>query len=273
MYLPTMPARLIATLSLAVTSALAAPAVSRPPVPASEPSRPPVRVAVSIPYPNAGVFMHRGIYGSFAGGRWKGQAADTATGDPVWQDPLYQWQGELGYFYTHWFSGGVGFRINAGSPNDELQTVKNRYFVMLRVHRSWPSAAVYLGARVGVDDVSFALLAKDDTTGLGGRLSESNAGVGLAFGSGWKFSRHLSATFGQRVDVSLVRQNPDNPHRTLEFLSQPGLALDLVKVFPSLGENLKAFYLFTEWQAGQTLSERGDWLRQSSWITGLSMGF
>src|SRR5690606_1930552 len=126
--------------------------------------RPPERVSVSIPYPNAGVYLHRGIYGSVAGGRWASQMPDSASSRTIWQDPLYHWQGELGYFYTHWFSGGVGFRINAGSPGDELQTVKTRYFVMLRLHKSWPRSAAYLGARVGVDDVNFTLLPKDDTT-------------------------------------------------------------------------------------------------------------
>jgi hypothetical protein len=98
-------------------------------------------------------------------------------------------------------------------------------------------------------------------------------GVGMALGYGWKFSRYAGFTLGQRADVSLVRQNPSSPHRALNFLTQPGLALDVVRVFPSLGENVKAFYLFSELQFGQTLPERGDWIRQDSWIVGVSLGF
>jgi hypothetical protein len=236
------------------------------------PLTPPDRIEISIPYPNAGMYLHRGIYGSFTGGRYATQDQDTATSELSWQDPLFQWQGELGYFYTEWFSAGVGFRIIAGSPNDEQQTVKNRYFLLTRVHKSWPRAAMFLGTRVGVDDVSFTLLS-DDTTGVGGRLRESNVGVGAAFGWGWKFSRYAGLTFGQRVDVSLVRQNPSSPHRGLNFMTQPGAAFDLVRVFPSLGDNVKAFYLLSEFQSGQTVTERGKLTRQDSWILGVSMAF
>jgi hypothetical protein len=166
----------------------------------------------------------------------------------------------------------VGFRINAGSPGDDEQIVKNRYFLLTRVHKAWPQAAAYLGAHLGVDDVSFSLRS-EDSTGVGGRLSESNAGVGLVFGSGWKFSRHLGATFGQRADISLVRQNADNSHRALNFATQPGLALDLVRVLPSLGDNVKAFYVLSELQFGQSLPEQGKWTRQFAWVAGLSMAF
>jgi hypothetical protein len=233
---------------------------------------PPDRIEVSIPYPNAGMYLHRGIYGSFAGGEFATQVPDSLTGKIHWEEALYHWQGEIGYFYTEWFSGGVGFRIDAGSPNDDQQTVKNRYYLLARFHKSWPRAAMYLGGRVGTDDVSFALLS-DDTTGVGDRLRESNLGVGFSFGYGWKFTRHLGVTFGQRADISLVRQNPSSPHRAVEFLSQPGLALDLVRVFPALGDNVKAFYLLTEAQLGQSLPERGKMTRQAAWIFGTSMAF
>lgn len=232
----------------------------------------PDRIEVSIPYPNAGMYLHRGIYGSFAGGRNYVQYEDTALTARPWQDALFQWQGEIGYYYTEWFSAGVGFRIVAGSPNDDQQTVKNRYYLLTRFHKAWPRSAMYLGARLGTDDVSFTLL-NDDTTGVGGKLRESNISLGLTYGYGWKFSRYAGFTFGESVDESLVPQNPGSPHRTINFLSQPGLALDVVRVFPSLGEYVKAFYLLSEFQAGQSLSERGRWVQQYSWILGTSMGF
>lgn len=258
------------TLFLGLASALfrVSPAKAVP----REPLTSPDRIEVSIPYPNAGVYLHRGIYGSFAGGQNAIQYQDSVASKRRWQDPLYQWQGEIGYYYTEWFSAGVGFRIIAGSPNDDQQTVKNRYFLMTRLHKSWPRAAMYLGARLGTDDVSFSLLS-DDTTGVGGRLRESNLGVGLAYGYGWKFSRYAGVTFGERLDASLVRQNPGSPHRALNFLTQPGLALDLVRIFPSLGDYVKGFYLFSEAQFGQSLPEDGRWMQQHSWILGSSMAF
>jgi hypothetical protein len=228
----------------------------------------PTRVAVSIPYPNAGMYLHRGIYGSFAGGR--SLESDSASGDD-WQDPLFQWQGEVGYFYTNWFSGGAAFRINAGSPSDSQQTVRNRYYAFARVHKAFPRAAGYLGARIGVDDVNFSLRSEDTT--LTEPLRETNAALGLEAGAGWKFSRYVGLTLGQRMDASLVRQGPDNPNRSVNFLTQPGLAFDLLRVYPSLETNVKAFYLLTELQFGQSLAEEGEWNRQFAWIAGLSLAF
>lgn len=232
----------------------------------------PTRVEISIPYPNAGMYMYRGIYASFAGGQSFSNGRDTATGRQEWLDPLFQWQGEIGYFYTEWFSGGMGFRINAGSPADSQQTVENRYFLMARFHKAWPRAAAHIGMRLGVDDVNFSIRS-GDSLALQNSLSETNAGVGLSFGAGWKVSRYVGLTLGERMDVSLVRQSARSPHRGLNFLTQPGLALDLVRIRPSLGENVKALYLLTELQFEQTLPEVGPWTRQFAWITGLSLAF
>ena len=233
---------------------------------------PPVRVEVSIPYPNAAMYLHRGIYASFTGGGANAQVRDTATGAPAWGSPVFQWQGEMGYFYTEWFSAGVGFRINAGAPSDSIQTVENRYFLVARLHRFWPRAAAFVGMRVGVDDVNFSLVPSDSLS-LEERISESETGIGIAAGGGWKFSRYAGLTFGQRADLSLVRQTARGPSRSIVLLSQPGLALDMVRVFPDLGQNVKAFYLLTEWQLGQSLPEYGPTTRQFAWITGLSLAF
>ena len=227
------------------------------------------RVEVSIPYPNAGMYLYRGIYGSFAGG---GSRERDSSAVDAWREPLFQWQGEVGYFYTEWFSGGFGFRINAGAPSDSQQTVKNRYFLLTRIHKAWPSAAVFGGIHLGVDDVSFSL-SSGDTAVLTKPLRETNAGLGFEVGGGWKFSRYVGATLGQRMDVSLVRQSAGNPHRTVNFMSQPGLALDLLRVHPPLGAHVKALYVFSELQFGRTLTEHGLWTRQFAWITGLSAAF
>ncbi len=227
------------------------------------------RVEISIPYPNAGMYLYRGIYGSFAGGRSR-EGDSSAT--QAWRDPLFQWQGEVGYFYTEWFSGGVGFRINAGAPSDSQQIVKNRYFLLTRVHKAWPRAAVYAGMNLGVDDVNFSL-SSGDTTSLTRPFSETNAGLGLEAGGGWKFSRFLGATLGQRMDVSLVPQSADNPRRALNFMTQPGLTLDLVRLHPPLGGNVKALYVLSELQFGQTLTATGAWTRHFAWVAGLSVAF
>lgn len=223
----------------------------------------PDRVEVSIPYPNAGMYMYRGIYASFAGGRSQNDAES---------DPVFQWQGEAQYFYTPWFSGGVGFRINAGAPSDEEQRVDNRYFLLAGFHKAWPRAAGYIGLRAGVDDVNFSLV-PSDSLDFDDRLSETHAGLGLALGGGWKFSRLWGLTLGQRADVSLVRQNAKNPYRALNLMTQPGLAFDMVRLYPSIENNVKALYLLSELQFGQSLPEKGSTTQSFAWILGMSMAF
>jgi hypothetical protein len=123
-----------------------------------------------------------------------------------------------------------------------------------------------------VDDVNFSLISSDSAA-LTEPFRETNAGLGFEVGGGWKFSRLAGATMGQRMDVSLVRQSVDNPNRALNFTTQPGLAIDMVRVHPVLGTNVKAFYMLTELQFGQTLTEQGNWTRNFAWILGLSVAF
>ncbi len=232
----------------------------------------PTRVEVSIPYPNAGMYLYRGIYGSFAGGRSRSTDIDPASKAQAWQDPLYQWQGEVGYFYTDRISGGFGFRINAGEPSGDRQDVENRYFLLARIHKAWPNAAAFAGMRLGVDAVNFSIRTAD-TLDLREPLDETRAGLGLSAGGGWKFSRYAGATLGQRLDFLLVPQGIDNPNRAVNFLTQPGIAIDILRIRPEMGENVKALYLLTELQFGQLLTTRGDWAQQFAWITGISMAF
>ena len=228
----------------------------------------PQRVEVSIPYPNAGMYLYRGIYGSFAGGRY--QATDSAGP----RDPLFQWQGEVVYFYTDWFSSGMSYKINAGEPSDSSQEVKNRYILVARFHKAWPTAAVYTGFNLGVDDVTVSLTPSTDTvSALTEPLKETNASLGLEVGGGWKFSYYVGATLGQRMDVSLVRQNESDRNRALNFHTSPGLALDVLKLAPSLREQVKGLYWLAEVQFGQQLLESGTWRRDFAWITGVSLAF
>ena len=228
----------------------------------------PQRVEVSIPYPNAGMYLYRGIYGSFAGGRY--QATDSAGP----RDPLFQWQGEIIYFYTNWFSSGMSYKINAGEPSDSSQEVKNRYILVARFHKAWPTAAVFTGMTLGLDDVTVSLTpSTDSASALVEPLKETNASLGFEVGGGWKFSRYVSATLGQRLDVSLVRQNESDRNRSLNFRTSPGVALDVLKLAPSLREQVKGLYALFEFQYGQQLLESGTWRRDFAWITGASIAF
>jgi hypothetical protein len=248
-------------------------ATTKVPAPVKKPAPLPVRpaktrsVEISIPYPNAAMYLYRGIYGSFAGGGFYAQDSIGTS----WNDALFQWQGEVSYFYTDWFSAGFGFKINAGETSNG-QVVQNRYFLLGRFHKAWPKAAVFAGVNLGVDDVSVSLNSQDSSLPISAPLKETNAAIGLEAGGGWKFSHYVGATLGQRVDVSLVKQR-ESDRRAITFHTQPGLALDLLRVAPSLRESVKGLYLLSEVQLGWLLLANGESRQDLAWITGLSLAF
>ncbi len=221
--------------------------------------------AFSIPYPNGSMYLEHGIEGSFSGG-WYHNYGDTLG--------LYQWQGAVEYYYTPWFSGGVGFKMNAGEPSDSTQTVLNRFFLIGRVHKAWNQAAVYTGAQFGFDNLNISLQSPSDSVGFfRAPLVETNASFAWEWGLGWKFSRFAGATLGQRIELSLVGQNIDNVEGSVNMRTLPGVAVDLLALFPPLRETVKAFYLFNEYQFGRLFLESGSHTRDFAWILGSNLAF
>ena len=223
------------------------------------------RHETSIPYPNGGMYLRRGIHGAFSGGRHKNQGE--AQG-------LYQWQGEMGYFYTPWLSGGIGFKMNAGEPSDSVQKVKNRFFIMGRFHyKPLSRISGYFGTQVGVDDLNVSLSPVADSGNFREPLRETNAGMDFELGLGWKLTRHFGLTFAQRLELSLVGEESQNPESAVNFRSLPGVALDLLPFFPTLGETVKALHVFTELQFGKLIRASDSRSRDFAWIGGVSLAF
>ena len=216
----------------------------------------------SIPYPGGGIYMSRGIYTTLAGGQYH-NFGDTNN--------LYQWQGEAGYYYTPWFSGGIGFRMQAGQPSDASQVIRNRFFVLGRFHKSWSRVAGYLGTEIGMDDINISLSPSDSN--LSQPLSRINAGLGFQFGLGWKFSRYLGATFGQSFETSFVGEASDRPGGgSLNFHTLPGLAVDVLAFTPSLKKKVRALDVFVELQFGRLVLQNKS-SQDFAWITGGSLVF
>ena len=218
----------------------------------------------SIAMPGGSMYMSRGIYASLAGGQ------NNNSGE---SQSLFQWQGEVSYYYTHWFSGGAGFKMLAGQPSDSSQVIQNRFFVLNRFHKSWSRASAYLGVQIGMDDLNVSL-SPLDTGNFRQPLRELNAGMGIELGGGWKFSRFVGATFAERFEASFVGEATDNPEAgSASFRTLPGIALDILALAPPLKKNVKAFYAFTEFQFGELLLENQSRKRDFSWITGFSVAF
>ena len=231
------------------------PAIQIPPIP---------KVETSVAYPGGSLYLSRGIFASLAGGQHKNYSQS---------QNLYQWQGEVSYYYTSWFSGGAGFKMIAGQPSDASQLIRNRFFIVSRFHKSWSKVSTYLGAQIGMDDLNVSL-SPLDTGNFRQPLSDLNAGMGLELGAGWKFSRFVGATFAQRFEASLVGEATDSAKTSsINFHISPGIALDILAFAPPLRKNVKACYAFTELQFGQLLLVGRSSRRDFSWITGLSFAF
>lgn len=216
----------------------------------------------SIALPSGGIYMTRGIYGSLAGGQ-------NRKGN---DHSIYQWQGEAGYFYTQWFSGGSQFKMVAGQPSDPLQVVKNRFFLFGRFHKSWARVTTFAGAEVGLEDLNLSLKPSNDTD-LTEPLKKINAGMGLEMGVAWKFSPYVGFTLGQHFEASFVGDDTVNSDGSLNFRTAPGLALDVLSFAPSLRKNVKALYLFSEVQFGQLILEDRSKKRDLAWIAGATVAF
>ncbi len=217
------------------------------------------RVENAIAYPSGGLAIKRGLIGTFAGGNHK-NAGDLRS--------LYQWQGELGYYYRPWFSAGSGFKMVAGEPSDSSQLVKSRFFISSRFHKSLGHASGYLGAQLGLDDLNISLV---DT--LRNTLSNTNAGGKLEFGLGWKIWKSVGITFGHQFEFSFVGEDTSNIENAVNFRTLPGLALDMLPIFPSLNESVKAFQIFTELQFGQLIKAKKSRRQDFVWMLGISAGF
>ncbi len=238
--------------------------------PVPGPSIPPVQIPykpdfqLSIPMPGGAVYMSSGIYASLAGGKRRNYG-DT--------NGLYQWQGEMGYFYTPWFSSGSDFKMIAGQPSDPVQVVKNRFFVFGRFHKSWSQVSAYAGAQVGMEDLNISLSPLKDSGDVQAPLRNINAGMGLELGLGWKFSRYVGLTLGQRLDASFVGEDTVNFEGSVNFRTAPGLALDILAMAPSMRSKVKALFVYSEAQFGQLALEDRSKKQDFAWVAGMTIAF
>ena len=221
----------------------------------------------SIPYSGGALYLSRGISGAFLGGKYQ------RVGD----QSLFQWQGEVGYFYRPWFSAGLGFKINAGEPSALEQKVFNRYFINMRFHKPWTRFAVYVGPQLGLDNLN-VLTGTPPADSLVGTVIEdpirnTNAGLGLEMGMGWKFARWAGFTMGSVAEYSLVGDKTSMFGNDLNLRLIPGLAIDVLAFTDTLRELVPAFYINTEFQTGFLLLQRGRKNNDQAFLLGVSLAF
>lgn len=221
----------------------------------------------SIPYPSGAIYLSKGITGAFLGGKYRNLGEDQS---------LYQWQGEVGYFYTPWFSAGLAYKIKAGEPNVSKQLVFNRYYANARFHLASSKVAFYVGPQLGMDNLNI-LSGTPDTDTLGSVIEEpiknTNAGVGIETGLGWKFARWGGLTMGAVAEYSLVSDENSFFGNDLNLRLIPGISIDLLTFTDTLRELVPALYLTLEAQGGSLLFQRGQKDNDRAFMLGVGLAF
>ncbi len=226
-----------------------------------------VKAVNSVPYPNGAIYTPRGITGTFLGGKYRNLEKPQS---------LFQWQGELGYFYKPWFSGGFGFKITAGEPSNTAQEVFNRYFILTRFHWAGKRISAYIGPQLGLDNLNILTgpLIKDSLkTVIQAPINNTNASVGLDMGAGWKFSRWVGLTYGAIMEYSLVSKAGVNNKNAVNIHLLPGICVDLTSFSETLKNLVPAMYATVELQGGFLLLEKNRSLYDQAFVTGLSVAF
>ena len=262
----------VCSLEAAAISPVAAPADSGDD-PDDAPKRPPqsdgpaIRVVRSVPYPAGAMHLDRGITGAFLGGKHQNMGE---------QQSLYQWQGEVGYYYQPWFSGAVAFRIKAGEPSDKRQKILNRYFLLMRFHKAWSNTAVYIGPQLGLDNLNVldgTPNIKDSVSIIRKPIDTTNASLSLDIGGGWKFSRWVGATLGSSLEYSLVGEEGLPHNNSLNIHVSPGIAVDVLAFTESFRELVPALYINVEFQVGFLLLEKNRHRHDQAAILGIGLAF
>ncbi|HKP95511.1 MAG TPA: hypothetical protein VJ385_07125 [Fibrobacteria bacterium] len=225
--------------------------------------------AHAIPYPNGALYVHRGITGAFMGGKHRNLGEDQS---------LYQWQGELGYFYEPWLSGGLGYKITAGEPSFSEQKIFNRYFINLRLHKNWRSAAAYLGGQLGMGNLNLTDSASDTSRtvipdGPIKSIKNTKPTLGLDLGGGWMFSKYVGLTLGNHLEYSLVTEEGVGWSNALNIHVNPGLALDVLAFTDAMRELVPALFVNVEVQSGFLIFEKRGKRQDRNWVLGLSLAF
>ncbi|MDB5104085.1 MAG: hypothetical protein JWP91_1774 [Fibrobacteres bacterium] len=228
-----------------------------------EDTGPVFREVRSVPYPNGALYMNRGISGAFMGGKHRNFGESQS---------LYQWQGELGYFYTPYFSGGAGFKITAGEPSDSAQKIFNRYFLNMRLHHAWSDAAMYVGAQLGMGNLNILTGSPKDTQ-IKTPIKNTKPTLGLDLGGGWKCTRYLGLTLGSNLEYSLVDEEGVGTTNALNLHINPGVSLDILAFTDTLRELVPAMYVYVEYQRGLLIFEKGDNKQDQATVLGVGLAF
>ncbi len=224
---------------------------------------------ITIPYPNGAIYIDKGLCGAFMGGKVQ-TAGDTKS--------LFQWQGEMSYYYVPYFSGGFGFRIRAGEPSDSAQIILNRYFLLMRFHFTANQFAFFIGPKIGVDNLNViqdTTLKTSPTKILNPLLENNNASFSLELGAGYNFYKWVGLTLGSNIEYSRLlfgNQSIDGDN-ALNIHLNPGIAFNLLNLSPSLHKVVPAINFYLEYQKGFLLLAQENRETDDAWVGGLGLAF
>ncbi|MDB5049304.1 MAG: hypothetical protein JWO30_2375 [Fibrobacteres bacterium] len=224
----------------------------------------------AIPYPNGALYLNRGISGAFMGGKHRNLGEKSS---------LYQWQGELGYFYKPWLSGGLGFKITAGEPSSAEQKIFNRYFIQVRFHKTWEKMSLYVGPQLGMGNLNLLSDSSADSTkspleNTGPiKIGNTKPTLGLELGGGWMFNKYVGFTLGNHLEYSLVDEEGVGVTNALNLHINPGLAIDILAFTETLRDLIPAMFVNIEFQSGFLIFEKSGHRQDQAGVLGIGLAF
>ncbi len=234
----------------------------RPP----EPSKDVPKLMRSVPYPNSNIYLGRGLAtGIMIGKNWR--ESDKYG--------LWQWSGDIAFYYGPHFSGGANGLINAGQPRDSFDIVENKYFLFIKLHQAWLRHALYAGFHLGIDNQ----ISVDHNE----KQEDFSPSLRIDAGWGWKFSRMLGLTLGSENRYSFKFEDQGagiwrggiGARHAWQSQVKPGLSVDILYFFPHLRESVGAFYMSSQLELG--FWHQDDFLNRKdqslAFMLGSSLGF
>lgn len=193
-------------------------------------------------------------------------------------DCLGIWQGQMEFFYSPWFSGGVEVRFFGGEMDSETSLLYRRYRMFGKFHLAFSRFSMYLSPLLGLETTDISELRKEwknrskkddeavdsteteNVTECQKMFSLDGFSSGVEFGMGYAFSKYAGFFTGVQYE--------HNFRRSQLLTLTPGLGFNLRSVWDWADKSTYSLWITLE-GGFQRYFNRG----VSGWNRALILGF
>jgi len=154
--------------------------------------------------------------------------------------------------------------------------VLNRYYANARFHKAWTRASIYAGPQIGVDNLNILSGPPPEDTldkVIRDPINNTNMGLGIEAGLGWKVSRWAGLTLGTISEYSLVDDEKSVFGNDLNLRLVPGVAVDVLAFTDTLRELVPALYVTFEAHLGFLVLQEDRRNNDRAFLMGVGLAF